>query len=214
MDRGFLPLPDSGTPGSPGTPPPPPGGPVSVTGWLRTAQPASRPLQRVDGTAAVTAVDPAVLRGAVDYPLLAGYVQLSASRPAQSAGLTISDPPGSDPGPYLSYAVQWLLFSAIAVVGLAILALDELGFTGLLRRLREERDRAPGAPAAAAVPLGRRAGTSRSSRPVLAGPAGRTAADLPPDFFDDPPDADEPDTPGGPDDTPAPVRHEASPARR
>ena len=46
------------------------------------------------------------------------YVELTGSDPAESGGLPepIAEP-SLDEGPHLSYAVQWFLFSAIAVVG-------------------------------------------------------------------------------------------------
>ena len=52
------------------------------------------------------------------YPIAPAYVEMSASNPAPSGSLpTLVPLPELDDGPHLSYAVQWLIFSACAVVG-------------------------------------------------------------------------------------------------
>jgi surfeit locus 1 family protein len=111
--RGFVPLDQEAVPA--------PSGEVAVEGRLRRSQ--------VRRTGALS--DPASGRlteaQRVDIPRLESqlpgdvvpmYVELTASQPAESG--TFPEPiaePELGEGPHLSYAVQWFLFSAIAVVG-------------------------------------------------------------------------------------------------
>jgi surfeit locus 1 family protein len=54
--------------------------------------------------------------------LLPVLVQLQSQQPAQSTELPMAlDPPPLDEGPHFSYAVQWFLFAAVAVVGYPVL---------------------------------------------------------------------------------------------
>lgn len=97
--------------------PSPPGGGVSVIGYLRAMDDA-------EGTENVGL--PAGQVAAPAAPLLpelpgervstTGYVQLADSTPAQE-GLVPVPLPDIDEGRNVSYAVQWLLFAAIAVSG-------------------------------------------------------------------------------------------------
>jgi cytochrome oxidase assembly protein ShyY1 len=63
----------------------------------------------------------------VPYDVLPAYLQRTTSDPAEpppaegAAELVALDAPEPDLGPHLSYAVQWFIFTAIAVVGYALL---------------------------------------------------------------------------------------------
>jgi cytochrome oxidase assembly protein ShyY1 len=63
----------------------------------------------------------------VDYDLHPAYVQLVTSDPEQSVGaagepeLVALGPPEPTEGPHLSYAVQWFIFTTIALVGYPLL---------------------------------------------------------------------------------------------
>jgi cytochrome oxidase assembly protein ShyY1 len=111
--RGFVPLDTDAAPA--------PSGEVDVEGRLRRSQ-----VRRTGGLS-----DPATGTLAeaqrVDIPRLAPqlpgdvvpvYVELTAQQPAGSGGFPepIAEPE-LDEGPHLSYAVQWFLFSTIAIVG-------------------------------------------------------------------------------------------------
>ena len=61
----------------------------------------------------VGAVDPSVLPNTTT---MSGYVQLLTSTP-EMAGLVPVPRPTSDEGQNISYAVQWLLFAAVGIVG-------------------------------------------------------------------------------------------------
>jgi surfeit locus 1 family protein len=90
--------------------------------------------------------DVARLAQQLPYDLLPAYIQLEASDPAEPG---LSPPPESevpplvplgapalDEGPHLSYAVQWFIFSTIALVGYPI----------LLRRVAQQEARERRAP--------------------------------------------------------------------
>ena len=77
------------------------------------------------------------LQAQVDPDLYPAYVQLREQQPAQQGELPVLlDPPELDEGPHLSYAVQWFIFSTIALVGYPL----------VLRRVARTRE-----PEAAAV---------------------------------------------------------------
>ncbi len=99
----------------------PPGGPVLVEGVVRSTSVAaglevSDPAEGVLGSLARP--DLQRLQHQLDYPILPGYVQLTSQTPAAAGDLPVPVPlPELDEGPHLSYAVQWFLFSTIAIVG-------------------------------------------------------------------------------------------------
>lgn len=101
-----------------------PAGTVTVVGRIRTSETAgARPPDLPQGQ--VTALDVRALD--VHGPAFPGYVELVGSDPAE-AGTPALAPvplPELDDGPHLSYAVQWVLFAVIAVVGLVIIVRGE-----------------------------------------------------------------------------------------
>jgi cytochrome oxidase assembly protein ShyY1 len=63
-------------------------------------------------------VDVGRMQAQVNYRLYPVYVQLTSSDPAQPGPEPeVLPEPVLDEGPHLSYAVQWFIFSTIAVVG-------------------------------------------------------------------------------------------------
>jgi cytochrome oxidase assembly protein ShyY1 len=115
VDRGFVPGsgPEIDVPA-------PPAGTVTVQGRVREPE-----------TGAGTAGDPSA--GAIRYldvptlaawlgePTYANHVELVAEDPAGQPAPRLLPPPSIDPGPYLSYGVQWYLFAAVAIAGWAAL---------------------------------------------------------------------------------------------
>jgi cytochrome oxidase assembly protein ShyY1 len=76
-------------------------------------------------------VDVARLQQQVPYALYPAYVQLTSSQPAQPGPEPeVLPEPVLDEGPHLSYAVQWFIFSLIAIVGYPL----------ILRRSARNRD--------------------------------------------------------------------------
>ncbi|TAK69610.1 MAG: SURF1 family protein [Actinomycetota bacterium] len=112
--------------------PDPPAGLVTVTGRLRAPQsgPSAQPRDLPAGQ--VTDLDIAMLSRRDDAaadngttasasgggsPVYPAYLELTGSDPADSAALTVLPPPDIDDTRNLSYAVQWILFALVAVVG-------------------------------------------------------------------------------------------------
>jgi cytochrome oxidase assembly protein ShyY1 len=117
--RGFLPT--QGTPDAVPADAAPPSGPVNVEGLLQESQTkgtfgATDP--REGRLANLARVDVGRVQQQVGYGLLPAYVQLTSSQPAQAgAEPEVLPEPVLDDGPHLSYAIQWFIFSTIAIVG-------------------------------------------------------------------------------------------------
>jgi surfeit locus 1 family protein len=63
----------------------------------------------------------------VPYPLLPAYVELEAQQPGVAGPLPRLIPaPDLDDGPHLAYAVQWFIFSTLAVVGWVVVVRREV----------------------------------------------------------------------------------------
>ena len=93
--------------------PRPPTGEVEVTGWWRLPEQVSESSRTGLPEGMVGAVDPSVLP---DTTTMTGYIQLLKSTPEMS-GLIPVPRPTIDEGQNISYAVQWLLFAAIGIIG-------------------------------------------------------------------------------------------------
>jgi surfeit locus 1 family protein len=126
VDRGWVPA-ELGTP--PVERAAPPSGPVTVTGFLIPAgdgddavidrDPSGRP-------STVRRPDPAALADDVPYELWPLAMQLEEQSPAQDGDLpVVVGRPELDEGPHRSYAVQWFIFAAIALVGFVVLVRRE-----------------------------------------------------------------------------------------
>ncbi len=117
VNRGFVPLETSGTkPKVPAAP----SGVVAVNGRVRSTQKRGLfgPRDPVEGTLTeVARADLARLQQQMPYHLLPVYIELETSDPSEARGITPVPLPELDDGPHLSYAIQWFLFSALAVVG-------------------------------------------------------------------------------------------------
>jgi cytochrome oxidase assembly protein ShyY1 len=99
----------------------PPSGDVTVDGLIQATQTKGTfgATDPKDGRLANLArVDVERVAQQVGYPLYPVYVQLTSSQPAQAGPEPeVLPEPELDEGPHLSYAVQWFLFSTIAVIG-------------------------------------------------------------------------------------------------
>ena len=86
--------------------------PTQNPGALAARDPATGVL------ATLARVDIPRLQQQTPYRVAPAYVELSASAPTAPGALPVPIPlPELDDGPHLSYAVQWFIFSACAVVG-------------------------------------------------------------------------------------------------
>jgi surfeit locus 1 family protein len=119
VNRGFLPT--AGTPEAVPTSAEPPSGTVTVSGLLQGTETRGTfgATDPADGHLFDMArADVARVASQSGYSLFPAYLQLKASEPAQSGDFPKPLPdPVLDEGPHLSYAIQWFLFSTIAVVG-------------------------------------------------------------------------------------------------
>lgn len=125
--RGFVP--PTRTAGTEPTVAPPPSGEVTVTGWLEPSRPppsglaaSFSPSDPADGTlATVFHADVDRIDRQTSTDLLPMVLHLVDQRPAQESLLPVAQPvPEVDLSQNLSYAVQWFVFTAIAVIGYAI----------------------------------------------------------------------------------------------
>ena len=117
---------------------PPPAGTVTVTGRLRPAETTEQTEAAPPGQA--WAADPQVLVTPSSQPRYDAYVQLLGTEPASDSGLTALETPGHRGLNNLIYAIQWLIFALVGVLGWGAL-------------IRQESQRQP-EPAAVAEPLG------------------------------------------------------------
>lgn len=131
VNRGWIPVARSGDATTAPDVPPPPGGQVSVLGRVRPLQPV-RAVRAVAAGDSVTlaAVDLLELADDVPYPLFSAYVELLEQQPRGQAQPELVGPPELGEGPHLAYAVQWFLFSGLALLGYVMFARQE----GLRRR--------------------------------------------------------------------------------
>jgi cytochrome oxidase assembly protein ShyY1 len=133
VDRGFIPL-DRGAP-IPSAAPAPPTGEVTVVGHVRRDEKGRR--------AAITPVanqmrliNSNAIAATLPYPIATGYIGLLTVQPEQQGRFQPIQLPELSEGPHFWYAVQWFMFTAIAVAGIVIFIRSDL------RVRREERDEA------------------------------------------------------------------------
>jgi cytochrome oxidase assembly protein ShyY1 len=129
--RGFLPT--QGTPDAVPADAEPPTGRVTVEGKVQATQTRGTfgPTDPDGRLTNMARVDVARLQRQVPYALYPAYVQLESSQPAQAGTEPeVLPEPALDEGPHLSYAVQWFIFSTIAIVGYPL----------ILRRSARNRD--------------------------------------------------------------------------
>lgn len=135
VDRGFLR--SRGRPDDTIEPPAPPPGQVTVRARVRTSE-TGRGTGGDPADGAIRYVDLAALDDALPYPLYGAWVELIEQDPPASSELQPITPPETEPGPHLSYAVQWFLFAVVGVGGFVLLVRAEA-------RGRDDADR-PGEP--------------------------------------------------------------------
>jgi cytochrome oxidase assembly protein ShyY1 len=127
VNRGWIPIATQA--GEAPVAPPPPSGLVTVTGRVRGSQErgAIGPTDPSEGILEQLArVDVGRIAQQVPYPLLPAYIELSAQQPEVTQPLPRLLPlPELDEGPHLAYAVQWFIFSALAVGGWFVLVRRE-----------------------------------------------------------------------------------------
>lgn len=123
VNRGWVPI--STRPGELPLVPEPPDGDVEVTGRVRPTQErgAVGPRDPAEGTLTqVARVDIARIAAQTPYPLFPVYLELTEQSPPAGDSPRLLPEPSLDGGPHLSYAGQWFLFSAFAILGWVLVA--------------------------------------------------------------------------------------------
>ncbi|MBN9210957.1 MAG: SURF1 family protein [Microbacterium sp.] len=145
VDRGWLPPGDRQA--DPDEIPAPPSGDVTVEVRLRPEEAAP-----TSGRTAELGQVPTINLGLVaeqSGPIEQGaYGLLMSESPAPATAPTPVDPPSNDPGPYLSYAVQWILFAVMGFGFITYVIVNERK----LRREEAEDAEVDGAPEATPEP--------------------------------------------------------------
>jgi cytochrome oxidase assembly protein ShyY1 len=123
VDRGWVPIDVDGPPVVGAEPP---AGVVRVEGIILEGQTRGSfgPVDPTEGTLErISRVDLARLQRQVEGPLARFYVQLASQTPPQEGGMPLAqiEPVAGSGPPHLSYAVQWFVFAAVALVGYPIL---------------------------------------------------------------------------------------------
>ena len=138
VDRGFIPL-QRGTQ-IPSVAPTPPSGEVTVVGHVRRNERGRRAATAPAGNQ-VRLINSDAIAASLPYEIESGYIGLLTVQPEQQGGFQPIQLPDLSEGPHFWYAVQWFLFTAIAVAGIVVF------IRGDLRARREEREDAVGAEA-------------------------------------------------------------------
>src|SRR5262245_43614318 len=99
---------------------PTPTGPVTVRGLVEQSFPDARPAG--DHQTTVAHADMEWFDDQTDADALPVAIQLQEQEPAPTGDLpVVLPPPELDEGPHLSYAIQWFLFTLVALIGYPIL---------------------------------------------------------------------------------------------
>lgn len=111
VNRGFI--------GLSATPPSAPSGTVRVLGTVQISEQrtAGRATQASGEQSEFFRLDIALLGEQIDYDLLPVALVAKASEPSEGPTIAPINPPELSQGPHLSYAIQWLIFSAAVIVG-------------------------------------------------------------------------------------------------
>ena len=131
VDRGWVPPGDPNP--EPDTVPAPPSGQTTVTVRLKPGEPLPTSGRSADEGQVPTINLPSIAEIVPSGPAVetGAYGQLMSEDPAPAVAPTLFESPTEDPGPHLSYAIQWILF---AVMG--------FGFIGYVivseRRIRRD----------------------------------------------------------------------------
>lgn len=116
VDRGFVPA--DGRDDDDIELPPPPDSEVTVTARVRHSETG----HDVDpSTGSVRFVDVEAIAAGLPYPFYGAWGELITQDPEPATSLQLIDPPATESGPHLSYAIQWFLFAVVGVGGFVLL---------------------------------------------------------------------------------------------
>ncbi len=147
IDRGWVP-PGEHQP-DPDDVPAPPSGTVAVVARLMPGEPLRSSQQSAPAGQVPTINLPLISETIGEPALITGaYGLLVSEDPAVATRPTALESPSDDPGPYLSYAIQWILFAVMGFVFIWYMIRTEL------RHRREDAADAAEAERAAAIAVG------------------------------------------------------------
>lgn len=106
--------------------PPPPTGTVQVQGRVQSGTPFPNPLPTDLPVGQVSTLDVAAIGATAGPNVYPGYIDLTASNPAQQPGLTPIPAPEVSEGSHLSYSLQWIAFAIMFVIGFVLLTRREI----------------------------------------------------------------------------------------
>ena len=129
VDRGFIPL-ERGT-RIPSVAPAPPAGEVTVVGHVRRNEQGRRAAITPVGNQ-MRLISSNAIAATLPYEIGSGYIGLLSVQPEQQGGFQPIQLPELSEGPHFWYAVQWFMFTAVAVAGIVVF------IRGDLRARREE----------------------------------------------------------------------------
>ncbi len=123
VNRGLIPLASGNQ--VPTTGPPPPPGEVTVIGHVRANEKGRRgAIMPANGS--VRYINSDALATALPYPVLNGYIGLLSVNPPQAGGFVPAATPELSDGPHFWYALQWFLFTGLAVLGIVVFIRGDL----------------------------------------------------------------------------------------
>lgn len=139
---------------------PSPAGTVTITARLRDSEtaPADRPAFPDGGFTQVYAIDTRQVATVTGVPLAGSYLQLVEDQPG---GLGVIGLPQLDPGPFLSYGIQWIAFGIVAPIGLGYFVYSEVKARRREAAAARQAEQAPDAPLTAEEKLADRYGRRR-----------------------------------------------------
>jgi cytochrome oxidase assembly protein ShyY1 len=126
--------------------PPAPTGTVTVIGHVRRNEQGSpEAITPVDGM--MRLINAPAISASLGYDVADGYIGLLEITPAQEGGFQPIVLPTLDEGPHFWYAVQWFMFTGLAVVGLFVFVRNDIQELRGRRRRRKGRGGARPQPA-------------------------------------------------------------------
>ena len=149
VDRGWVPPGESSR--EPDAVAAPPEGTVEVTVRLRPGEALTSSGESVDGGQIPTINLPLIAAVVADGERVeqSAYGALVSEQPAPATTLGALDDPSADPGPHLSYAIQWILFAIMGFVFIGYMIRTEI-------RARRDDDEDDEKPADTTGPIARR----------------------------------------------------------
>ena len=130
-----------------------PDGIVSVVGRIQPSQSTDGPQPSDMPRGQISDLDVTAIGGGLGavYP---GYIELISSTPEQASGLKLLPLPDLTDGPHLAYAIQWVLFAGVTVIGYVMLARREREYEAELAADRAAKKAEERAASAGSAPNG------------------------------------------------------------